>query len=69
MPEPTFENADALYLALVNDEGQYSVWPATAAVPEGWRTELAASPRQTVLDHIDRHWDDMRPATLRQAAR
>ena len=33
-----FEDADALYLVLVNDEGQYSLWPAGTAVPAGWVT-------------------------------
>ncbi|MEU6070186.1 MULTISPECIES: MbtH family protein [Streptomyces] len=60
-----FENPDAGYLALVNDEGQYSVWPAAAEVPAGWRVALAESSRQAVLDHIDRNWTDPRPASLR----
>ncbi|MEU6479287.1 MbtH family protein [Streptomyces sp. NPDC047017] len=62
-----FENPDAEYLALVNDEGQYSVWPAAAEVPAGWQVALARSPRQAVLDHIDRHWSDARPVSLRAA--
>ncbi|MEU6281723.1 MbtH family NRPS accessory protein [Streptomyces sp. NPDC047028] len=62
-----FEKPGAEYLALVNDEGQYSVWPAAADVPAGWRVDLAAAPRQAVLDHIDRHWTDARPASLRAA--
>jgi MbtH protein len=31
-----FEDADAQYLVLVNDEGQHSLWPADIAVPDGW---------------------------------
>jgi MbtH protein len=62
-----FENPDAGYLALVNDEGQYSVWPAAAEVPAGWHVALTESPRQAVLDHIDRAWTDPRPASLRAA--
>ncbi|MFE0516039.1 MbtH family protein [Streptomyces sp. NPDC058964] len=60
-----FENPDADYLALVNDEGQYSVWPAGNEVPAGWRVALERSPRQTVLDHIERNWTDPRPPSLR----
>lgn len=30
-----FEDADDTYLALVNDEGQYSLWPAFIEVPAG----------------------------------
>ena len=31
-----FEDVEALYLVLVNDEGQHSLWPAGIAVPDGW---------------------------------
>ncbi|MEU6866346.1 MbtH family protein [Streptomyces sp. NPDC046876] len=67
MTQP-FEDDAAQYLALVNDEGQYAVWPAGAEVPAGWRVELPADTRQAVLDHIEREWTDMRPARLREAA-
>jgi MbtH protein len=62
-----FEDPHAGYLALVNDEGQYSVWPAAADVPAGWRVALGESGRQACLDHIEAHWTDMRPAGLRAA--
>lgn len=31
-----FEDPDASYLVLTNDEGQHSLWPLFAEVPEGW---------------------------------
>lgn len=31
-----FENADGTYLVLVNEEGQYSLWPGFIDVPSGW---------------------------------
>ncbi|NEA54864.1 MbtH family protein [Streptomyces sp. SID13666] len=62
-----FEDPDATYLALVNDEGQYSVWPAANDVPAGWRIVLEKSGRQACLDHIEAHWTDMRPVSLRAA--
>lgn len=32
-----FDDPDATFLVLVNDEGQHSLWPAFADVPDGWR--------------------------------
>ena len=41
VPNP-FEDPDANYLVLVNDEGQHSLWPVFAAVPgTGRRIEFA----------------------------
>ncbi len=31
-----FENADGTYLVLINEEGQYSLWPGFIDVPSGW---------------------------------
>lgn len=62
-----FENPDGTYLALVNDEGQYSLWPASIDVPAGWTVALSASPRQACLDYINTNWTDMRPKSLIKA--
>lgn len=59
-----FENNDGTYLALVNDEGQYSLWPAFIEVPAGWTVALAETDRQSALDHINADWTDMRPKSL-----
>ena len=44
-----FEDADAQYLVLVNDEGQHSLWPAGIAVPDGWTTVHGADSRSNCL--------------------
>lgn len=62
-----FEDAEATYLVLINDEEQRSLWPAATEVPAGWRVELGETDRQSCLDHIEEHWTDMRPKTLRDA--
>ncbi|MEX3107515.1 MULTISPECIES: MbtH family NRPS accessory protein [unclassified Streptomyces] len=59
-----FEDPDGVYLVLVNDEGQYSLWPSFAEVPEGWTVEVTETDRKTALDHINAHWTDMRPKSL-----
>ncbi|WSK09624.1 MbtH family protein (plasmid) [Kitasatospora sp. NBC_01300] len=59
-----FDDPDADYLVLVNGEGQHSLWPAFATVPEGWTTVFGAARRQACLDHIEHTWPDIRPRTL-----
>ena len=62
-----FEQDDAPYVVLVNDEEQYSLWPAFADVPAGWRVVLKSASRQECIDHIEKNWTDMRPRSLREA--
>jgi MbtH protein len=52
------------YLVLVNAEGQYSLWPAFRAVPQGWTVTGPAGPRERCLDWIQAHWTDMRPRSM-----
>ncbi|WP_242884757.1 MbtH family protein [Actinomadura litoris] len=59
-----FEDADGRYLVLVNDEGQHSLWPAFAEVPQGWSVALPETGRQECLDYINENWTDMRPKSL-----
>jgi MbtH protein len=59
-----FEDPDGSYLALINDERQYSLWPAFVEVPAGWAVAHPRDTRQACLDYIERHWTDMRPQSL-----
>jgi len=59
-----FEDENAEYLVLVNDEGQYSLWPTFIDVPAGWRSTRPADSRQNCLDYIEETWTDMRPLSL-----
>ncbi len=59
-----FENEDGAYHALINDEGQYSLWPAWAEVPAGWTVAYGEDTRKACLDVIDERWTDMRPKSL-----
>jgi MbtH protein len=62
-----FEDPDASYLVLVNDEGQHSLWPVFADVPEGWQVTFGEAGRQDCLDFIEKSWTDMRPKSLIKA--
>ena len=62
-----FENDEATYVVLINDEGQYSLWPTFAEVPAGWTVAKATDTRQACLEYINEHWTDMRPKSLVEA--
>ena len=59
-----FDNEDGRYYALVNEEGQHSLWPTFAKVPAGWAVAFGENTRQACLDYVERTWIDMRPASL-----
>ena len=59
-----FDDPDGTYLVLVNDEGQHSLWPAFAEVPDGWTVVLPETGREAALDYVERNWTDMRPKSL-----
>jgi MbtH protein len=59
-----FDDEDGTFYALVNDEGQYSLWPTFVPVPAGWTVTHGPGARQECLDHIEEHWTDMRPRSL-----
>lgn len=62
-----FEDENAEYLVLVNDEEQYSLWPAFRDIPAGWRATGPKGKRRECLDWIEKTWTDMRPKSLRDA--
>ncbi|MEV6796034.1 MbtH family protein [Streptomyces sp. NPDC051320] len=62
-----FDDDSARFVVLVNEERQYSLWPATSEVPGGWQTARPEGSRQECLDFIESSWVDMRPASLAAA--
>jgi MbtH protein len=59
-----FDDENGTFIVLINDEGQYSLWPTFIDVPAGWSTVHAPAPRQVCLDYINENWTDMRPRSL-----
>jgi MbtH protein len=62
-----FEDPDAKYFVLINEEGQHSLWPVFADVPDGWSVIFGEDGRQECLDFIEKSWTDMRPKSLIKA--
>ncbi|MFL0809493.1 MAG: MbtH family NRPS accessory protein [Agarilytica sp.] len=55
------------YLVVVNEEGQYSIWPAGMELPNGWDSDGKASEKSECLLRIKNAWKDLRPASLKSA--
>ena len=55
-----------VYLAVINHEEQYSIWPADLTMPKGWREAGKRGSKQECLDYIEVVWTDMRPLSLRK---
>jgi MbtH protein len=62
-----FDDETAKFYVLVNAEEQYSLWPAFAAVPDGWIVAAGPDVRQNCLDYVEANWTDMRPKSLATA--
>jgi MbtH protein len=54
-----------VYLAVVNDEEQYSIWLEGKALPNGWRAAGKSGTKSECLAWIKEVWIDMTPASLR----
>ena len=59
-----FDDENGDFLVLINDEGQYSLWPSFKDVPAGWVAVGPRGARATCLAYIEENWTDMRPKTL-----
>lgn len=55
-----------VYQVVLNDEEQYSIWPADRELPAGWRPDGTTGRKTECLAHIDEVWTDMRPLSLRR---
>jgi MbtH protein len=59
-----FDDENGTFVALVNSEGQHSLWPTFCEVPPGWSTVYGPDDRGACLDYIEANWTDMRPQSL-----
>lgn len=50
------DESEGEFLALRNDEGQYSLWPAFIEVPSGWTTEYGPERLEKCVEHIETCW-------------
>jgi len=60
------EQDQIIYNVVINQEEQYSIYPAGRQNPLGWRNEGKQGSKQECLDYINEVWTDMRPLSLRK---
>jgi MbtH protein len=62
----TLDDEEQQFSVVVNDEGQYSIWPDFKPVPDGWRETGFTGLKKDCLAHIAQAWTDMRPLSLQR---
>ena len=55
-----------LFAVVLNDEEQYSIWPAAKPLPVGWTQTGTPDTKEACLGRIKELWTDMRPLSLRR---
>ncbi len=55
-----------VYDVVMNEEEQYSIWPAGRELPSGWSQAGTQGPKAACFAYIERVWTDMRPLSLRK---
>ena len=55
------EEDGTIYIAVVNHEEQYSIWPADRELALGWREAGMSGTRAEVLAWIEQAWTDTQP--------
>lgn len=66
MSSNPFDDDNADFVVLINDEEQHSLWPVFAEVPDGWRVVFGEARRAECLEYVEQHWTDIRPRSLRE---
>ncbi len=57
------------FRVLINDEEQYSLWPAHKEIPRGWRQLGLVGSREACLAYVEENWTDTTPASVRRQRR
>ena len=59
-----FEDDNGSYHVLMNEVGEFSIWPSFVDTPNGWKVVLRSETRKNCLVFIETNWVDMKPKTL-----
>ncbi|MET3353119.1 MbtH family NRPS accessory protein [Xanthobacter autotrophicus] len=62
-----FDDENAVFRVVRNDEDMHSIWPLHRPVPAGWSDAGFTGTKTACLEHVERVWTDMRPLSLRRA--
>ncbi|GGT07956.1 MbtH family protein [Nonomuraea spiralis] len=56
-----FDDREAAFRVLVNQENQHCLWPAFADVPAGWAVAHGPAVRDACVEYVNANWTDLRP--------
>lgn len=57
-----FDDDSISFYVLINEVGQYSLWPSFVTIPSGWSKAINTTmARSEALDYVDENWIDMTP--------
>ncbi|MFT5392781.1 MAG: MbtH protein [Gammaproteobacteria bacterium] len=62
----SWDDESTVFKVVINDEEQYSIWPADRELPLGWNAVGEQGTKSKCLEYISQVWTDMRPASLRR---
>ncbi|MER6207759.1 MbtH family NRPS accessory protein [Streptomyces sp. NPDC001642] len=69
MKETSWETTEsAAWLAVRNEQGRHSIWPAGLSVPPGWSEAGYRGDKPGCLEWISENWADPRPAGVGRVA-
>ncbi len=60
------EEDNVTYEVILNQEEQYSIWPADKEIAAGWKRAGKTGTKAECLEYIKAVWTDMRPLSLRK---
>ena len=60
------QSGNTIYNVVMNQEEQYSIWPAGRELPLGWRDAGKSGSKDECLAYIKEVWTDMRPLSVRK---
>jgi MbtH protein len=63
---PANDDDETIYKVVLNDEEQYSIWPAHRSNARGWRDAGKSGKKSECLAFIRETWTDIRPLSLRR---
>jgi MbtH protein len=55
-----------VFKVLINEEGQYSLWPEAQNAPLGWNAAGCQGSKSECLAFVEQNWTDMRPISLQK---
>lgn len=57
-----FDDENGHFYVLINAKRQYSLWPAFAKQPAGWKSVIGPESRSTCIAYIETHWLELHPS-------